>query len=284
LAFLAVACWVIALANPRRPDLETKVAAEGIGIVLVLDISGSMATVDFVPREGAAPVSRMEAAKHAIGLFVAGGESADGLAFAGRPEDRIGLVTFASVPATVCPLTFNHKVLLEVLRAQGTAGPADAETNVGDALGEGCLRLETLGAGRRKAMVLLSDGEHNKVGENVLDPRTAAALAEKLQIPIYTIDCGGDPAGTDQAAVKQRNDGRAVLEAVSGQTGGRSFVANNGVELRKAFASIDGIERQSAETPLYREYQEFRGFFGGAALALLMVSGGLGLTRWRRKP
>jgi Ca-activated chloride channel family protein len=284
LVFAAAACWILALANPRRPDLATKVPAEGIGIVLVMDVSGSMATPDFIPREGSAPVSRLEVAKQAIGLFVAGGESADGLRFPGRNGDRIGLVTFASVPATVCPTTFNHSVLLEMLRNQGAAGPANAETNLGDALGEGCLRLEALGPGRRKVLVLLSDGEHNKVGEGVLNPEAASALANTLQIPIYTIDCGGDPSGADQAAIKQRNDGRAVLDAVARQTGGRSFVANNGAELRTAFASIDGIERQTAETPLYREYREFRRIFGGTALAFLMLAGGLTLTRWRRNP
>jgi Ca-activated chloride channel family protein len=252
--------------------------------MMVMDTSGSMATVDFIPREGSAAVGRLEAAKQAIALFVAGGESADGLKFSGRPEDRIGLITFASVPVTVCPLTFNHTVLLEVLRNQGTAGPTNAETNIGDALGEGCVRLETLGPGRRKVLVLLSDGEHNKVGENVLNPRTAAALAEKLQIPIYTIDCGGDPSGGDETANRQRNDGRAVLEEVSRQTGGQSFVANNGIELRNAFASIDTLERQTVETPLYRQYKEYRGPLGGIALGLLAISGGLSLTRWRRNP
>jgi len=284
LAMLAVVCWILALANPRRPDLKTKISAEGIGIVLALDVSGSMATMDFIPREGSAPITRLEAAKQAIALFVFGGESADGLKFGGRPDDRIALVTFASVPVTVCPLTFNHSVLLEVLRNQGTAGATNAETNIGDSLGEGCIRLETLGSGRRKVLVLLSDGEHNKVGENVLNPLTAAALAEKLQIPIYTIDCGGDPTGGDEAAIRQRTDGRAVLENVSRQTGGQSFVANNGDELRKAFQSIDQLERQQVDTNLYRRYQEFRGLFSGIALGLLALSGGLSLTRWRRNP
>jgi len=283
-AVLAAICWIFALANPRRPDLHTKIPVEGIGIVLALDLSGSMATEDFVPSAGATPISRFDAAKQTLNLFVAGGATASGPPFTGRPDDRIGLIAFSSVPVTVCPLTLNHSVLLAVLRDQRTAGALNAETNIGDALGEGCIRLETVGPGRRKVLVLLSDGEHNKVGNEVLNPKTAAALAEKLQIPIYTIDCGGDPVGIDAAAIQQRFDGRAVLEEVSRVTGGQSFVANDGEDLRNAFRTIDALERRAAPANLYRRYFEYGGWCAGAALALLGFSGVLNATRWRRNP
>ncbi len=284
LAGLATMAFVVALANPRRPDLKTPVPAEGVSIVLALDVSGSMATVDFVPQAGATPVSRLDAARHALTLFVAGGESADGLKFKGRPDDRVGLISFASVPETVCPLTYNHTVLLAVLRDLRTAGATNAETNIGDAIGEGCLRLDAAGPGRRKVLVLLSDGEHNKVGPDVLNPRTAAAIAEKLAIPVYTIDCGGDPTGPDPVAVQQRADGRATLEAVAAMTGGRAFVANDGTQLREAFRAIDALEKQPQPTNLYRRYHDDGGWYAGCGLALLGLSAWLGASRWRRQP
>src|SRR5438067_4916170 len=111
---LAVLALVLACAGPRRPDLRTRVPAEGIAIVLVLDVSGSMATPDVVWNPHAPPVSRLDAARRAFRLFVAGGDAPDGTHFDPRPADEIGLVAFAVVPETACPLTLNHSVLPRV--------------------------------------------------------------------------------------------------------------------------------------------------------------------------
>src|SRR5206468_3672653 len=78
---LAVLALVLACAGPRQPDLRTPVPAEGIAIVLVLDVSGSMATPDVVWNPHSPPVSRLEAAKRAFRLFVAGGDAPDGTHF-----------------------------------------------------------------------------------------------------------------------------------------------------------------------------------------------------------
>ena len=281
---LIVLLLIFACANPRRPDLQTRVPVEGISLVFVLDVSGSMATPDFVPATDASPVTRLDAAKHAFRLFAVGGESPDGQTLRGRPNDRLALVTFASIPATVCPLTHNHTVLLKVLDDTKTQDALTAGTNIGDALGEALVRLELGARAGRKAIVLLSDGEHNKAGESTLKPGQSALLAEKLRIPIYTIDCGGDPPAGDQESRQQRSDGRAVMERIAETTGGRSFVANSGADLREVFRAIDGLERDPVETFSYRRYHDSGPACGIAAAFLFLTLVALERTWWRRFP
>lgn len=283
----AVAALVVAAAGPRTPDLKTRLPAEGIAVVLALDVSGSMATPDFAWAAGAPPVSRLDAAKRAFRLFVAGGDGPDGTHFDGRPADQVGLVTFAAVPTPACPLTLNHSVLLRVLDEQQPREGVDAGTNVGDALAEGVIRLEAAGP-RRKVLVLLSDGEHNvtREGPNApLKPFEAAHLAEGLGIPVYTIDCGGLPRSDATAdEVQQREDGRRVLEGVAGLTGGRAFAANGGADLLAVVRAIDALERRPVESFQYRRYHEYGPWVAAAGLGLLAAVQLLDRTLWRRVP
>jgi len=283
----AVAALVAAAAGPRTPDLKTRLPAEGIAVVLALDVSGSMAAPDFSWADGAPPVSRLDAAKRAFRLFVAGGDGPDGTRFDGRPADQIGLVTFAAVPVAACPLTLNHSVLLKVLDEQQPREGIDAGTNIGDAIAEGVIRLDAAGP-RRKVLILLSDGEHNVTREGAnapLKPFEAAHLAEGLGIPVYTVDCGGPPrsdATTEE--VRQREDGRRVLEGVAALTGGRAFAANGGADLRAVYQAIDALERRPAESFQYRRYHEYGPWVGAVGLALLAAVQLLDRTVWRRVP
>jgi len=273
---LALLCGTIAAAGPRTPDLRTRLPAEGIAIVLALDVSGSMATADF---SGA---SRLDAAKQSFRLFVAGGETPDGKRFDGRPRDQIALVTFAAVPQTACPLTLNHTVLLSVTDEQKPKDGIDAGTNLGDALAEGVIRLEAAGP-RRKVLILLSDGEHNvhRDGDGPLKPRQAAQLAANLGIPVYAIDCGGEPGPTADE-IQQRADGRRVLDAVAAMTGGKSFHASNAEDLRAVYSEIDALERRPAESFRYRRFHEYGPWLAAGTIGLLTLVALLELTWWRR--
>lgn len=285
---LAVGLIVLAVANPRLPDLKTRLPAEGIAITLAVDVSGSMATADFDPT-AAPPVSRLDAAKQTFALFVKGGATAEGN-FEGRANDQISLVTFAAVPETVCPLTHNHSVLLTVIAALEPKSGLDAGTNIGDALGLGLAGFDAMtrtGDTRPKVLVLLSDGEHNKEGDEVLRPLQAAQLAQKLGVPVYTIDCGGEGEGGeggDADERRQRSDGRAVLEDVARLSGGRAFVANNPNELRAAFADIDQLTTRPAMTNRYRKHWSFAPWCGLAAVLCVFAVGVLERTLWRRLP
>src|SRR5438132_1023383 len=193
---------ILALAGPRWPDRGSRIATEGIAIEMVVDASGSMATADF-NWEGQT-ISRLQAVKKAFRLFVEGGEvpqlrgltppaqevPAQAAQLEGRPNDLIGLVTFARWPKTACPLTLSHSVLLRLMEAEKPRTiPTESESNIGDAIAWGLVRLEKTKT-KRRVMILLSDGEHN-VPPPALTPRQAAQLAANLGITIYTIDAGG---------------------------------------------------------------------------------------------
>jgi Ca-activated chloride channel family protein len=280
---LAVAFTVLAAANPRIPDLRTPIRVEGIAFVLVLDVSSSMNTPDFDPNV-IPPVTRLDAAKQTVHHFVLGGE-ADGARFDGRTNDQLALVTFAAVADTACPLTLNHTVFLQVLNEQQAKSGIDAGTNIGDALGEGLVRLQHLEKAldkRRQVLVLLSDGEHNVADK--LNPLQSAQLAATLGIPIYTIDCGGDGSTGNAEERKQRDDGRAVMEQVANLTGGKAFVATNQRELKEAFVQIDQLEKVPATKFVYRRYHPFGPWCGLVAVGVVLVLGFLERTHWRRLP
>lgn len=291
---LACLALVVACAGPRRPDLRTRLPAEGIAIMMAIDVSGSMATPDVAWSAGSPPVSRLEAARRAFKLFVGGGEAPDGTAFEARPGDSVGLVTFAAVPQTACPLTLNHSVLFKVVDSLEPKGGIDAGTNVGDSLCEAVERLDAVKSERKaKVLILLSDGEHNVHKEDVpnakrpgidrtMKPREAAQLAANIGVRVYTIDTGGEPPpGTSPEAAAQRLAGRESLRRVAEMTGGKSFAATSGPELLAAYREIARLEKSEERAPIYRRYYEYYPWAAGVALVLLLAAHALERTLLR---
>jgi Ca-activated chloride channel family protein len=291
-----LACFflILACAGPRRPDTHTAIPAEGIAIMMAIDVSGSMATPDVMWTSGSPPVTRLEAAKSSFKLFVAGGEAPDGTHFDPRPGDSIGLVKFAAVPQTACPLTLNHSVLFKVVDELQPKGGVDAGTNIGDSLAEAIERLDAVKSKRKaKVLILLSDGEHNIFKEDTpgaskpgvdrtMKPREAAQLAANLGIRIYTIDAGGEPPpNAPPAVVQQRLEGRQALSKVAEMAGGKSFSATSGPELLAAYREISKLEKTEEPAPIYRRYYEYYAWAGGLGLVLLLAAHVLDRTLWR---
>lgn len=284
----ALLLLVIALAGPRWPDPGSRISTEGIAIEMLVDVSGSMAEHDF--NWQGRPISRLDAAKEAFRLFVKGGDGPGGLHLDGRPDDQIGVVTFATWPENLCPLTLSHSALLQALEAARPAVlPTEQTTNIGDAIAWGLHRVSS--ARTRKVMVLLSDGEHNE-GPPALKPRQAAQLAANLGVPIYTIDAGGDVNGTDgpiaaEAAAgtpETREAGVKTLQAVAQLTGGRYFRAHDGQGLVGVYQEIDRLERKEIQSFEYRRFFEGFAWFGLASFVLWMLIEGLERTLWLRLP
>ena len=280
---LACLALVFACAGPRTPDERTRLPVEAVGIEMIVDVSDSMK--ELVPWAlGQPPVTRLQAAQKAFRLFVAGGEAPDGTKFEPRPSDQIGLIELAWVPDSVCPLTLNHTVLLQILDELRIRIGANAGTNVGDAMALAILRLDAIGGAKTKIIVILSDGEHT-ASDVHLQPRESAQLAANLGFKVYSLDAGGDPAAiADPDLRKLREEGRQILRDVAQATGGRYFEATSGPAMLDAYKEIDGLERAKVETYQYRRYFEYYWWCAAAAVVLLLTAHLLERTLWRVVP
>ncbi len=147
----AVALLVVALARPRTVEYDSRTNAEGIDIVLAIDVSGSMLARDFRP-------DRITAAKEVAASFVAD-----------RIGDRIGLVVFAGEAYTQSPLT-TDKGTLQTLLGRVRSGLVEDGTAIGNGLATAINRLRESDA-KSKVVILLTDGENN-AGQ--IAPLTAA--------------------------------------------------------------------------------------------------------------
>ena len=166
--FLVIVLMIFALARPQSSHSREQITSEGIDILLILDISGSMRAEDFKPD------NRLHAAKAVIHDFLDN-----------RQNDRIGLVVFAGESFTQCPLTLDYQVLGNLL-LNVEIGMLEDGTAIGDALANATNRLRHSTA-KSKIAILLTDGENNA---GTIDPLTAAQAAKALGIKVYTIGMG----------------------------------------------------------------------------------------------
>jgi Ca-activated chloride channel family protein len=291
---LGLALVIIAGAGPRWPDIHSRIATEGIAIEILVDVSGSMAELDFDWR--GKPISRLDAAKKVFRLFVGGGEGPGGQILEGRSGDAIGLITFATWPESACPLTLSHGVLLSYLEpekpwsVQPRTLPDESRTNIGDAIAVGLHRLEKARTAR-KVVVLLSDGEHN-VPPPALKPRQAAQMAASMRVPIYAIDAGGETnveegmstSSESQTVSEIRADGVETLQAIAKITGGRYFPAQDTETLLAVCGEIDRLERQDIQSFIYQRYYECYPWVGTAAILCWIAVVVLEATVWLRLP
>jgi len=270
LRFTAVALIVVALARPQQGEALEDVTAEGIDIMLLLDISSSMKTMDLKPN-------RMLAAKAVFQKFILG-----------RKHDRIGLVVFAGHSYTQCPLTLDYNVLTELLQ-QVDFGHVEDGTAIGTAILNGVNRLRQSNA-KSKVMILLTDGGNN-AGE--VDPVTAARVAQALGIKIYTVGVGKDgdqPIEVDDPVfgkriVLARSDvDLGLLKQIADITGAKTYHAQDSQALQDIYATIDKLEKSDIKTTSYYRYREL--FMGLVYLALLLIliEAALAHTRFRKVP
>lgn len=281
---LGLFALILALAGPRWPDLRTPITTEGIAILVVVDVSGSMAERDF-DSEGL-PISRLEAVKTAFRLFVEGGEQ-DGQTFEGRPTDLIGLVCFATRPEPTCPLTLSHTALLRLLDAeQPRSTPGESETNLSDAITLGLHKLQAAGP-RRKVLILLTDGEHNHANpRSQWSPRQAAQIAAGLDVPIYTIDAGPVAVGASPppGATEVRDSAAKTLREIADLTRGQYLPASDTKALLNAVRTIDRQEKLPIRSYQYRRYHQGYPWLCLGGFVFFVTALVLERTLWRRLP
>jgi Ca-activated chloride channel family protein len=275
LRWLALALFILALAQPRLVRGESHVKASGIDIVVALDLSGSMRSEDFGPGQ-----SRIKLAKEVLGKFIDN-----------RPNDRIGLVAFAKDAYIAAPPTLDHDYLQHQLDRLDIGVINESATAIGSALMTGLNRIKDL-KDKSKIIILMTDGENNS---GKVSPMTAADAAQALRIKVYTIGIGRQgtapyPTGHRDRSGQMIYQPMAVdidedtLTKIAQETGGKYYRADTADTMRKIYADIDRLETTEVEVKKYQHYDELFGQAAVAGLGLLVLELVLAQTVWRKLP
>ena len=220
---LAIGGLAFALARPQTVGGTTRIAGQGVAIVVVMDNSSSMNAVDFPADHGTRRISRLEAAKETFSRFVEG-----------RSDDLVGLVVFANYTELACPPILNHSILLDKLALVRSAIPGEDGTNIGDAIAWGLYGLRD-SPPKKKVLVLLTDGNNEPAVPLPLDPEIAAIMARDFGVTVHTVAIGqldGIPKSVaPDAPVPATAEGSgpnfALLTRLAELTGGRCFSATD---------------------------------------------------------
>ena len=276
LRWLALALFILALARPQLGEGETKITASGIDIVLAIDLSGSMGSEDFQLR--GQRVNRLMIAKDVLQQFIGK-----------RPNDRIGLIAFATDAYIAAPLTLDHDFLLQNLDRLEIAAPGKDLTAIGSALAAALNRLRELKS-KSKIVILMTDGQNNA---GKVPPLTAAEAAETLQVKVYTIGVGTrgmapipytDPFGRKRYAQQPVDIDEATLQQISNRTSGKYYRADKTETLRSIYDEIDRLEKTEVQVRKYQRYREIFPFVALPGLAALLLEVILNHTVWRKLP
>ena len=252
---IALAILIIAFARPQSTLSWEDMTTEGIDIVISMDISGSMLAQDLKP-------DRLEASKNVAMNFISG-----------RPNDRIGLVIFSGESFTQCPLTTDHQVL-QNLFANVKSGMVEDGTAIGMGLATAVNRLKESEA-VSKVIILLTDGVNN---QGSVAPLTAAKIAQKFGIRVYTIGVGTKgyapypfktPFGTTVYQDVEVQIDEETLQNIASVTNGQYFRATSNKALESIYREIDQLERSKIEIKEYHKKKEE--FFPLALLALTLL-------------
>ena len=257
LRIAAFALMTIALARPQGVEEQSRTDAEGIDIMLAIDISGSMLARDFQP-------DRLTAAKEVAGNFVAD-----------RHGDRIGLAVFAGEAFTQSPLT-TDKSTLQTLLARVRSGVIEDGTAIGNGLATALNRLRESEA-KSKVIILLTDGVNNR-GE--IAPLMAADIAADMGVKVYTIGVGKrgkapypaiDMFGNMTYQMMDVEIDEKTLTEIASRTGGQYFRATDKQKLKAIYVEINLMEKSKVEITNLTIYHEQWVPLLLLALALLVV-------------
>ena len=229
LRLCAIGCLIIVLARPQIKDHWRSSSVDGTDIVISMDISSSMLAKDFKPN-------RLEAAKDVASKFVAKRES-----------DNMGLVIFAAEGFTGVPMTTDRSILISYINGL-ELGLLEDGTAIGDGLSMAINRIKT-GKAKSKSIILLTDGSNNT---GIVAPITAAEIAKKHNIKVYTIGVGSNgealyPTSNTFGQITYSYQNVVIdeptLKEIANITGGKYFRATNNNVLDDVFSEIDKLEK-----------------------------------------
>ena len=247
---IALTLIIVAMARPRSSEVIEKVDAEGIDIVMAMDVSTSMLARDFTP-------DRISASKYIAIEFIAQ-----------RPTDRMGIVVFAGESYTQCPLTTDRAALINMMKEVET-GLIDDGTAIGNGLATAIARMKDSDA-KSRVVILLTDGVNNS-GE--MSPQMAVEIAKTYGIRVYTIGVGREgmapypvmtPWGVEIKNLEVEID-EDLLKHIADETGGRYFRANDNTKLAEIYNEINQMEKARTTVDSFPVYKELFGKYASCA-------------------
>lgn len=283
LFLVSLALLAIAMARPQLGKSLTQVEASGIDIMLALDVSGSMLTKDFTI--GGEQATRIDAIREVTRKFIEG-----------RPNDRIGIIAFASRPYVVSPMTLDHDWLLKNLDRL-KIGLVEDGTAIGSGISAAANRL-TDKRSKSRAIVLLTDGENNT---GKIPPNTAAEAIKALKIHFYAIGAGingiaptpvfnqnGKPVTDMFGNIMYQNQrvhfNEAGLKEVAKIADGQFYRATDTKSLEQIFSDIDKLEKTTVSVKKYQQYRDLFPVCIATGLGLLFAQLLLSQTVWKKLP
>jgi Ca-activated chloride channel family protein len=261
LPLLGLVLLIVAVARPQQGATNATIHASGVDIMLLLDVSGSMQSLDF--RLENLPASRVDVVKSVVRKFIAA-----------RPNDRIGLTIFAGLPYLVSPVTLDHAWLLGNLE-RIRIGDIEDGTAIGSALAAGLNRLRNQTA-KSKIIILMTDGQNNS---GQITPITAAEAARALGVKVYTIGIGvrgeaalpvTDAFGRRRIVMEKVDVDEDTLRRIATATGARFYRATDTDSLNHIYDEIDKLEKTAFAVHSFEQWEEL---FVWPVLAALVVLG-----------
>ena len=256
----ALTLLIFAAARPQLGSKLREVKAEGVEMMLVVDVSNSMLAEDFEPN-------RLERTKYAINKL-----------FEGLQQERVGLVAFAGEPKVQLPITSDYRMAQAFAKRLSPTLVAEQGTDVAKALELAMLSFSSQSE-RSRVIVLITDGENHED-----DAIAAAKKAQELGIQVFVIGIGkpeGAPIpkpGTNDY-FKDRS-GQVVVSRLNeemcqqiAQAGSGIYVRcdNTNTAMRALQQELDRIATTDLETTVYADYNEQYQSFVLIALLLLVI-------------
>ena len=272
---LVLILCILAMARPRFSEGKTSIKASGIDMVIALDLSSSMAAMDFV--QDGERVNRLQIAKSVLEGFIDQ-----------RSNDRLGLVAFAGRAYIAAPLTLDHDFFSMNLKRLDL-GIAEDGTAIGSALMAALNRLRGVES-KSRIVILMTDGQNNA---GKIPPLTAAEAADALEVKVYTIGVGTkgmapfpqkDPFGRTVFVQAKVDIDEQTLKEIAQKTGGKYYRADNTEAFKEIYAEIDRLEKTEVEMKQYTRHEELAAWFLIPALSLLLLELILQHTVWRKLP
>ncbi len=260
---LALMALIVAMARPRTVDISNKTkTTKGIDIVMAIDVSGSMLAKDLKPN-------RMEALKKVAASFVDE-----------RPNDRIGLVVYASEAYTKTPVTSDKAIILQAIESIKYDNVLQDGTGIGMGLATAVNRLKDSKA-KSKVIILLTDGVNNA---GFIEPETASDIAKQYGIKVYTVGIGTNgmaefpyaiaPNGQFLFRMMQVEIDEQLMKNIARKTDGKYFRATSNNKLEEIYAAINKLETTEIEELKFYDYDEkYRPFVWLAGFLLLLELG-----------